>query len=77
MAVVPNRRLALLGGGFSIDDDGLLDDWVLDQAPTLGPGCASFPPPAATLPPTSNNSCGVPGASAVSLPSCVLSAGAR
>ncbi|MET9680420.1 peptidase E [Streptomyces coeruleorubidus] len=26
------RRLALLGGGFSTDDDGLLDDWVLAQA---------------------------------------------
>ncbi|WP_030691800.1 peptidase E [Streptomyces globisporus] len=25
-------RLALLGGGFSTDDDGLLDDWVLGQA---------------------------------------------
>lgn len=25
------RRLALLGGGFSIDGDGLLDDWVLSQ----------------------------------------------
>ncbi|MDF6046371.1 peptidase E [Streptomyces sp. JH14] len=31
MAVDPERRLALLGGGFSTDDDGLLDDWVLDQ----------------------------------------------
>ncbi|GHH83842.1 putative peptidase YgaJ [Streptomyces sulfonofaciens] len=31
MAVVPERRLALLGGGFSTDDDGLLDDWLLDQ----------------------------------------------
>ncbi|MFF1274764.1 Type 1 glutamine amidotransferase-like domain-containing protein [Streptomyces marokkonensis] len=25
----PPRRLALLGGGFSTDDDGLLDDWLL------------------------------------------------
>jgi dipeptidase E len=32
VAVVPERRLALLGGGFSTDDDGLLDDWLLDQA---------------------------------------------
>ncbi|MFE9613774.1 Type 1 glutamine amidotransferase-like domain-containing protein [Streptomyces sp. NPDC006012] len=32
MAVVPRRRLALLGGGFSTDDDGLLDDWLLTQA---------------------------------------------
>jgi dipeptidase E len=31
VAVIPQRRLALLGGGFSTDDDGLLDDWVLDQ----------------------------------------------
>ncbi|MFC9592314.1 Type 1 glutamine amidotransferase-like domain-containing protein [Streptomyces sp. NPDC056944] len=31
MAVVPERRLALLGGGFSTDDDGLLDDWVFGQ----------------------------------------------
>ncbi|MEU4012990.1 peptidase E [Streptomyces pseudogriseolus] len=31
MAVIPERRLALLGGGFSTDDDGLLDDWVLEQ----------------------------------------------
>lgn len=29
---VPVRRLALLGGGFSTDDDGLLDDWVLGHA---------------------------------------------
>lgn len=31
MAGVRGRRLALLGGGFSTDGDGLLDDWVLDQ----------------------------------------------
>jgi peptidase E len=31
VAVIPERRLALLGGGFSTDDDGLLDDWVLEQ----------------------------------------------
>jgi peptidase E len=31
VAVIAKRRLALLGGGFSTDDDGLLDDWVLDQ----------------------------------------------
>jgi dipeptidase E len=29
MAIAPPRRLALLGGGFSDDEDGLLDDWVL------------------------------------------------
>ncbi|MEV7031020.1 peptidase E [Streptomyces sp. NPDC093272] len=32
MTVVPVRRVALLGGGFSMDDDGLLDDWVLGHA---------------------------------------------
>ncbi|MFI6369617.1 Type 1 glutamine amidotransferase-like domain-containing protein [Streptomyces sp. NPDC050546] len=32
MAAEPPHRLALLGGGFSTDDDGLLDDWVLAQA---------------------------------------------
>ncbi|NGN63525.1 peptidase E [Streptomyces sp. A7024] len=31
MAAIRERRLALLGGGFSTDDDGLLDDWVLGQ----------------------------------------------
>ncbi|MER6804011.1 MULTISPECIES: peptidase E [Streptomyces] len=28
----PPRRVALLGGGFSTDDDGLLDDWLLGHA---------------------------------------------
>lgn len=37
MAVVPERRLALLGGGFSTDDDGLLDDWVLALARATRP----------------------------------------
>ncbi|MGW0866517.1 Type 1 glutamine amidotransferase-like domain-containing protein [Streptomyces sp. NPDC002611] len=32
VAVQPPQRLALLGGGFSTDDDGLLDDWVLARA---------------------------------------------
>lgn len=32
MAARPTRRLALLGGGFSTDDDGLLDDWLLGHA---------------------------------------------
>lgn len=31
MATAPARRLALLGGGFSVDDE-LLDDWVLGHA---------------------------------------------
>ena len=29
MTAAPVRRVALLGGGFSTEDDGLLDDWVL------------------------------------------------
>ncbi len=28
----PARRIVLLGGGFSTDDDGLLDDWMLGHA---------------------------------------------
>jgi dipeptidase E len=32
MAADAERRLALLGGGFSTDDDGFLDDWVLGHA---------------------------------------------
>ncbi|MFE3116911.1 Type 1 glutamine amidotransferase-like domain-containing protein [Streptomyces niveus] len=32
MATKPIRRLTLLGGGFSTDDDGLLDDWTLGHA---------------------------------------------
>lgn len=28
----PDRRIVLLGGGFSTDDDGLLDDWMLTHA---------------------------------------------
>jgi peptidase E len=32
MAVVAPRRIALLGGGFSTDADGLLDDWLLGHA---------------------------------------------
>ncbi|WP_172386275.1 Type 1 glutamine amidotransferase-like domain-containing protein [Streptomyces sp. MNP-20] len=43
MAVVPERRLALLGGGFSTDDDGLLDDWVLDQVPVPRPKVCFVP----------------------------------
>ncbi|MFC8146449.1 Type 1 glutamine amidotransferase-like domain-containing protein [Streptomyces paradoxus] len=29
--VAPARRVALLGGGFSTDQDGLLDDWLLSH----------------------------------------------
>ncbi|OIJ62634.1 peptidase E [Streptomyces mangrovisoli] len=31
-ATPPPRHVALLGGGFSTDRDGLLDDWVLERA---------------------------------------------
>ena len=43
MAVAPPHRLALLGGGFSTDDDGLLDDWVLDHARTPRPRVCFVP----------------------------------
>ncbi|MFF0477558.1 Type 1 glutamine amidotransferase-like domain-containing protein [Streptomyces sp. NPDC004284] len=43
MAAVPDRRLALLGGGFSTDDDGLLDDWVLGQVPAARPRVCFVP----------------------------------
>ncbi|MEU3889085.1 peptidase E [Streptomyces sp. NPDC029041] len=32
VVVATVRRLALLGGGFSTDEDGLLDDWLLGHA---------------------------------------------
>ncbi|MFD3933022.1 Type 1 glutamine amidotransferase-like domain-containing protein [Streptomyces sp. NPDC058614] len=43
MAVVPVHRLALLGGGFSMDDDGLLDDWVLGHARASRPKVCFVP----------------------------------
>ncbi|MFH8621777.1 Type 1 glutamine amidotransferase-like domain-containing protein [Streptomyces vietnamensis] len=43
MAAVPERRLALLGGGFSTDDDGLLDDWVLGQVRAARPRVCFVP----------------------------------
>ncbi|GAA0648607.1 hypothetical protein GCM10009535_28040 [Streptomyces thermocarboxydovorans] len=43
MAGVPGHRLALLGGGFSTDDDGLLDDWVLSQVPSPRPKVCFVP----------------------------------
>jgi dipeptidase E len=36
-------RLALLGGGFSTDEDGLLDDWVLGHARTPRPKVCFVP----------------------------------
>ncbi|PKW12499.1 Peptidase E [Streptomyces sp. 1222.5] len=43
MAVISERRLALLGGGFSTDDDGLLDDWVLEQVRAPRPKVCFIP----------------------------------
>ncbi|MFG3065487.1 Type 1 glutamine amidotransferase-like domain-containing protein [Streptomyces sp. NPDC048231] len=43
MAVIAERRLALLGGGFSTDGDGLLDDWVLDQVAVPRPKVCFIP----------------------------------
>ncbi|MFB7449759.1 Type 1 glutamine amidotransferase-like domain-containing protein [Streptomyces sp. NPDC056194] len=39
----PERRLALLGGGFSTDDDGLLDDWVLGRVRAARPRVCFVP----------------------------------
>ncbi|MFF3350864.1 Type 1 glutamine amidotransferase-like domain-containing protein [Streptomyces sp. NPDC002779] len=41
--VIPVHRLALLGGGFSMDDDGLLDDWVLGHARASRPKVGFVP----------------------------------
>ncbi|WP_018529086.1 MULTISPECIES: peptidase E [unclassified Streptomyces] len=43
MAVRHQQRLALLGGGFSTDDDGLLDDWLLTHARTPRPKVCFVP----------------------------------
>ncbi|MFF7777501.1 Type 1 glutamine amidotransferase-like domain-containing protein [Streptomyces tanashiensis] len=43
VTVVPERRLALLGGGFSTDDDGLLDDWVFGQVTVPRPKVCFIP----------------------------------
>jgi peptidase E len=40
---VQQRRLALLGGGFSLDNDGVLDDWVLSHARTSRPRVCFLP----------------------------------
>ncbi|MFJ8694261.1 Type 1 glutamine amidotransferase-like domain-containing protein [Streptomyces roseolilacinus] len=39
----PQHRLALLGGGFSVDDDGVLDDWLLGHARTPRPKVCFLP----------------------------------
>ncbi|WP_309316782.1 Type 1 glutamine amidotransferase-like domain-containing protein [Streptomyces salinarius] len=43
MTTDPKPRLALLGGGFSDDEDGLLDDWLLDQVPVPRPKVCFVP----------------------------------
>ncbi|MFF7308958.1 Type 1 glutamine amidotransferase-like domain-containing protein [Streptomyces sp. NPDC008137] len=43
MGVQSPHRLALLGGGFSTDSDGLLDDWVLAQARVSRPKVCFVP----------------------------------
>ncbi|MER5741506.1 peptidase E [Streptomyces sp. NPDC002262] len=43
MTFVPQRRLALLGGGFSTDTDDLLDDWVLSRVPVSRPRVCFVP----------------------------------
>ncbi|GAA4668087.1 Type 1 glutamine amidotransferase-like domain-containing protein [Streptomyces chumphonensis] len=43
MGPAPARRVALLGGGFSTDDDRLLDDWVLAQTPAPRPRVCFVP----------------------------------
>ncbi|MGV9692511.1 Type 1 glutamine amidotransferase-like domain-containing protein [Streptomyces sp. NPDC003444] len=43
MPATPVRRLALLGGGFSTEDDGLLDDWALGHARTPRPKVCFVP----------------------------------
>ncbi|KOX03839.1 peptidase S51 dipeptidase E [Streptomyces sp. NRRL B-1140] len=43
MALIGVHRLALLGGGFSTDDDGLLDDWVFGHARAVRPKVCFVP----------------------------------
>ncbi|MFE5813705.1 Type 1 glutamine amidotransferase-like domain-containing protein [Streptomyces sp. NPDC056479] len=43
MSDLPPRSLALLGGGFSTEEDGLLDDWLLRQARTSRPRVCFLP----------------------------------
>lgn len=43
MSVITTPRLALLGGGFSTDVDGLLDDWVLGHARAARPKVCFVP----------------------------------
>lgn len=43
VAIASPQRLALLGGGFSTDDDGLLDDWLLARARASRPKVCFVP----------------------------------
>ncbi|MGW8761566.1 Type 1 glutamine amidotransferase-like domain-containing protein [Streptomyces sp. NPDC055815] len=43
MSPLPPRRLALLGGGFSTEGDGLLDDWVLGHVRAARPKVCFVP----------------------------------
>ncbi|WP_217255124.1 peptidase E [Streptomyces sp. AC602_WCS936] len=43
MSVAPAHRLALIGGGFSTDTDGLLDDWALSHARASRPKVCFVP----------------------------------
>ncbi|MCF2540484.1 peptidase E [Streptomyces sp. FB2] len=43
MTLGPHRRLALLGGGFSTDDDGVLDDWLLGLVDAARPRVCFVP----------------------------------
>ncbi|MEV7448443.1 peptidase E [Streptomyces nigra] len=43
MTLGPQRRLALLGGGFSTDDDGVLDDWLLGLVDAARPRICFVP----------------------------------
>ncbi|MGV9230541.1 Type 1 glutamine amidotransferase-like domain-containing protein [Streptomyces nigra] len=43
MTLGPHRRLALLGGGFSTDDDAVLDDWLLGLVDAARPRICFVP----------------------------------
>lgn len=43
VVIVSARRVVLLGGGFSTDEDGLLDDWLLDHARSPRPKVCFVP----------------------------------
>ncbi|MFJ7296171.1 Type 1 glutamine amidotransferase-like domain-containing protein [Streptomyces collinus] len=49
--VAPARRVALLGGGFSTDEDGLLDDWLLSHVGRPRPKVCFVPTASGDAPP--------------------------